>query len=468
MLQAGEKVKMEVNIAVEWQDAGGTALATGVVMDRGKPVAVSLGGAQAAPGGPLSRGGGESVSVPRSVPAAAAAPAAAPAAPQTEAPAPTQRAQAWPRIDAPACQPALQPFDVTVGFALDQQAGVTGGPVVLPHAPETKTLDLTVELAAGEGVQALDGWSRTLTVQVDNLAASQVTFRLVGTEPTNSEHAWLTTLEVRYVLAGTVCGTASRPLIIVPAGSAAAPQERPYGVGWQATVAAASPLVLAADEHAPDLTIEISKPDRNASSGHYVCQLLSPHALSVERGPFGVDLGQDAKTFAKAMVEEIRLFSTSELLEGTIESIGRLVAERLPSQVFDALREVAAKVAPAVPALLIVSAEPYVPWELAWMDLPLDAARPSHLGAQALVGRWLRDDASASSPQAAAAGIVPRPAVHPIAELSVRNMVVMAAWYQAQSGLRRLPKAEDEAKLLAQQYAGVPLAASAPSLRQLL
>src|SRR5205814_7036440 len=120
--------------------------------------------------------------------------------------------------------------------------------------------------------------------------------------------------------------------------------------------------------------------------------------------------------------------STSELLEGTIESIGRLVAERLPSQVFDALREVAAKVAPAVPALLIVSAEPYVPWELAWMDLPLDAARPSHLGAQALVGRWLRDDASASSPQAAAAGIVPRPAVHPIAELSVRNMVVMAAW----------------------------------------
>jgi hypothetical protein len=265
-----------------------------------------------------------------------------------------------------------------------------------------------------------------------------------------------------------VCGTAARPLIILPSASAGAPQPRPFGAGWQTMAATASPVSLVAEKQAPDLTIEITKPDRNASSGAYVCSLCSPHDLAVERGPFDIDLGQDAKTFAKAMVEEIRMFSASELLESTIESIGRLVAERLPVQAFDALREVAAKVAPDVPAVLIVSAEPYVPWELAWMDTPLDASRPNHLGAQALLGRWLRDNSTAPPVGAGAEPVVPRPATHPIGELSVRNMAVMAAWYQASSGLRRLPKAEQEAKSLAETFPSVPLAASSQSLRQLL
>ncbi len=455
---------------IELQPGGGTPLSAGVVMDEGQPVGVSLPDAAQAPDGTshASRQWLERGTLHKATPATRRSAAPAAAQPPAQRATASAHAQAWPRLDAPEHVPAAQPFEVVVGFALDRQAGVAGGQVVLPFEPGVQTLDLSVELSAGKGVEAPDGWSRPLRVSVSDLTAATASFRLVGIEPTNRERAWLTMLEVRYVLAGTVCGTAARPLVILPSASAGAPQPRPFGTGWQTMAATASPVNLVAEKHAPDLTIEITKPDRNASSGAYVCRLCSPHDLVVQRGSFEIDLGQDARTFAKAMVEEIRMFSTSELLEGTIESIGRLVAERLPAQAFEALREVAAKVAPEVPAVLIVSAEPYVPWELAWMDPPLDDSRPSHLGAQALLGRWLRDNATAPPVAAGAEPVVPRPATHPIGELSVRNMAVMAAWYQASSGLRRLPKAEQEAKQLAASFPSVPLAASSQSLRQLL
>jgi hypothetical protein len=60
------------------------------------------------------------------------------------------------------------------------------------------------------------------------------------------------------------------------------------------------------------------------------------------------------------------------------------------------------------------------------MQVPLDATRSSHLGAQAQVGRWLRDDV-ASRAIVAAQGEAARPALTPISRLAVRNMAVMAA-----------------------------------------
>jgi hypothetical protein len=448
---------------IDLQADESTLLSEGVVMEHGRPVGVSL--PDRAPTSEdwkwLERGtfGGSTRS---------SDPLGIPPLPEAAGPAAAADAQVWPRIEAPDFVPAAQAFDVEVGFALQQQAGLSGGAMTLPFVPGTDTLDLTIELSAGRGVDAPDGWSRPLRVSAHAPGAASASFRLIGLEPNNRERAWLTMIEVRYVLAGTVCGTAARPLVVLPSDSAATPSARPYGVGWHTTSTAASPIALVGDPHPPDLTVEITKPDRNAASGSYVCQLRTPHGLDVQRGRFPIDLGQDAKTFAKSIVEEIRMFSASELLESTIESIGRLIADRLPPQVFEALRDVAAKVAPDVPAVLIVSAEPYVPWELAWMDPPLDDQRPSCLGAQALVGRWLRDSTPEPSAESRASTVVMRPATHPISQLGVRNMAVMAAWYQASSGLRRLPKAEQEAKALADNYPSVPLLAMTASVRQLL
>ena len=432
----------------------------GVVMQRGQPVAVVLG-----------VGPPPSAAVPAAVDEASSTLRGAgppvllgdPHKPRAAAPQPTQ---VWPRIDAPGFKPAAQPFDVVVGFAANQQSGVAGGVVHLPFTPETPVLDLTIELSACAGIEAPQGWSRPLRVSADSVLSAEVRFNLVGTEPTNRERACLTTLDVRYVLGGTICGTASRPLVILPAASNGPPPALPFGTAWQSMPAASSPVTLVADEHAPDLTIEITNPGGD-TSGRYECRLISPHALATPSGPFKIALGNDAKTFAKQMVDDLRQYAASELIESALESMGRLVTERLPAQVFDALREVAARVAPAAPAVLIVSAEPYVPWELAWMDTPLDATRPNFLGSQSIVGRWLRD--GASEPGAASAStVVARPATHPVAAIDVGNMAVMAALYKSESGLRRLPQAEDEVRQLAKSYPGVLLPARAQELRDVL
>ena len=375
----------------------------------------------------------------------------------------------WPRLDAPTYVPALVPFDVIVGLATAQRQDVIGGQVIITLPPGAHAVDVTVDLMA-HGLEAPDGWSRTLHVEAADPGASSVCFRLVGHDLAGPEGVHLTTLEVRYVLGGVVCGLASRPLIVGRADAPVLDVSADYGTPWLAQPATATAVDLRQDSEAPDLTIEISKPDRDASSGRFVCRLYSPHDIHVDAGPHDIDFLDDAKTFAKLIVESVRDCAGDPLVENALDSIGDLVAEKLPAAAFDALRAVAERLAPAPPTVLIASAESCVPWELARVAPPIDASRPAFLGAQVVVGRWLRG-APTVTPAGVTAGDAappPRPPTQPPAQISVRNMAVMAGMYRAESGLSKLPAAEAEARALVESYDAVPLAASTQALKQLL
>ena len=375
---------------------------------------------------------------------------------------------AWPRIDAPAYVPARKPFEVIVGLTLKQQAGVSGGEVVIHPPPGASYVDVSVALVA-DGLDATDGWLRTLRVMVDDPASASVKFQLVARDPVGPEPAQPVMLEVRYSYGGTVCGIASRPLVIGQAEAAAFDLPQNFGTSWASQPASVSPVTVQSDPDVADLTIEIFKPDGNPAKGSYVCHLYSPHALTCSMGPFPIELDDDAQSFAKTIVTQVRTYSHSPAVDNLLESHGGLIADKLGTRVMAALREVAALVAPATPAVLLVSADPYVPWELACVDPPLDPKRPKYLGAQVLLGRWLRDrGGSRASTSGAGAEVIVKPPVQPPASIQVKHMAVMAGMYMADSGLRRLPEAEKEAISLQQTYDAVPLAASLQAVKQLL
>jgi hypothetical protein len=462
---------------------GRAAIGTGIVLEGGMPVAVGTTDAggknvfQSEPPPSLFPGSGSGYGsdyyhgsgVGRGA-LRPPTPAPAPAPPAALAPA-TGDIHGWPRLDAPSYVPARVPFTVVLGLAATPDANVSGGEIRIPLAEGAAGLDLTVSLIAG-GVDALDGWTKALHIERAAPTAATVAFSLIGREPSGPEPVHLTTLEARFVHQGAVCGTASRPLIIGRATERYLSAQPGDGTSWLAQPATATPLDLQQGQPVADLTIELAKPDRNYANGRYVCQLLTPHPILIDASPHEIDLGDDAKTFARYLVDQVRQFSKDPIVDSALTAAGNLVAEKLPPAVFDALRGVSARVAPDPPTVLIVSADPYVPWELARLQTPLDATRPPYLGAQTIMGRWLRDPA-APAPKTAgtpAAGVVAvgKPPGQPPATIGVRNMAVMVGLYRADSGLRALPGAEAEGAALVQNHDAIPLAASTQALKQLL
>lgn len=372
---------------------------------------------------------------------------------------PARTISGFPRIDAPGSVAAEERFVVRVGIARERTQGTKDERIVVAVAADVKVVDIDVELAA-EGLVADGGWTRTLSLDVDDPTAASVEFALRGKPPDNPENIRLTKLEIRYVFKGAVCGFATRPLVIGPAGMPAPAQPSPaYGTPWAKQHVVNSSIDLAADHDAADLTIEILKPDGNSTNGRYVCKLYSRHALKTPRGELRVDVGDDAKTFAKETIDQVRLMTGRKSLEDMVRARSRLIANRLPKEVFDALREVAEKVSPQPPTVLIVSAEQFVPWELAEVAPPLDPTRPGLLGAQAIVGRWLREDGARPSPI---------PPLNPVAAMGVPSIAVMIGRYAGANGFNALPFAEKEATEMTQAYGAVVVDADDDGLHQLL
>lgn len=368
--------------------------------------------------------------------------------------------RAWPLLDAPLTAEATKVFEVTVGL-LSQAAGASGAAMDFPLPAGATAVDLVVDLIA-DGFESVGGWQKPLRAELGHIDAARVTFQLVALDPANDAGVLLTTIGARFVYQGVVFGSASRPIVVHRAGTQTPPPEA-RGRNWLAQPPVCTPLLTPDTAYAADLTIEISHPSANPAQGRYDCRLCTPHDVAIDTTPHTIDLGNDARTFARHIVDQVRTFAGDDLTANLFESLGDLVAEKLPRAVFDALATVAAKVAPQVPAVLLVSAEPYVPWELATLAPPLDASRPACLGAQVLLGRWWREGLAGGP-----SGRVARPPADPPARIVVGSMAVMAARYKAESGLQSLPQAEAEAQELVAAHDAVLMAASTTSLKQLL
>jgi hypothetical protein len=352
--------------------------------------------------------------------------------------------RAHPKLDAPREVVVGKPFNFVVGLGASAQRGTrSSGAFTITADPGQETVPIELHIIA-DGFHVKGSTRPTLDVAVSDPTKARVTVELTALP--QADDVRTTSLIVHFVRDGVVCGSAGRHIVV----------EQKKGIAKKIAAAAKGgqrwedaemppPALVLASTGAADIEVDIAKPDGNTTNGRYKCVIRNAHGVPVPSAPLSIDLGDDAETFAKSVMDMAWRWSSDPLGRRLLENVGSKVATKLPAEFWAMLDAVGKKVTgEGRPATLqLNSAESYVPWELSFVEKPLDPKRPQFLGAQVVMGRWILGDSAIPTP--------------PRDTLNVKAMAVVAGMYnKKQSGLNPLPEALKEAQEIAKAFATMP------------
>jgi CHAT domain len=401
-------------------------------------VGASTGGAgpKAAGAGSVASGGGAA--------AAAGDTAAGPSGPAAGAANEDPPRTTFARLSCPDAVVVNSVFDVIVGLADRPDPRVVGEAMTRPPT-SVGAYTITIQLVA-DGMRLAE---RTGTWRLDlPVTAAEpypvATVRLVA-NPTD-QPITATSIRAMYSVDGSPIGLAVRPVAVVRSADlltqAPAPPSAP-GVD----------LSLPAGQVAPDLTVRIERAESQASGRLLVQLLAADPAIETPDAPVLIDIGGDPASDLRRIAAEMLEVEGRPTQYVALRGIGLTIADQLPIEFWNVLAEVAARVGDRAPTILFLSAEPYVPWELAVVDPPLDPDLPPFLAAQATVGRWLLGQR--------------RPPLPPPMSVAVGGFAAVSGVYQL-PGWKRLYDAEAEAADLVRVHAATPVDATTSGILDLL
>ena len=350
---------------------------------------------------------------------------------------------AHPRLEAPDRVDLETVFELRVGLSATPSAGV-----VQPAALRVPAgaFPLTVKLMV-DGFRVL-GASPTveLPVTAEDPYPYQV-LRLVAQD--DPDLAARRSIAAAYLIGDQVVGMAFRWVQVGPEqpGLPAAPPE-----------ATPRPWILDPDaEQVPDLQVLVVS-GNHLGNRTFSWLFHSPHA-TVEGSADWIYHGTDegAAEWARTRLRGVENRRGQPDLAEYLRGIGVEVRHLIPPSLWNALRAVgqaaswesggAGITRQTAPTVLLGTADPYIPWELA--ALPRSWGRPfgEVLGGYAAVGRWIYD----------AEALTPAPA----ATVTVRGMAVISGVYGQGN---QLPEAEAEARHLSTTWSAVPVDALIPDV----
>jgi len=343
---------------------------------------------------------------------------------------------AYARIDAPATVVAEQPFDATIGLAAVLDPALYSTPIDLPPGDHTVVVHVTadgIDLAPGQA------WRHELHLTEDGPLPT-VTLRLAA-EPQDAD-AREARIQALYLHDGHTIGFGSRALIVTRAADTqtALRPTAPQAEGV---------ITLPGDVPAPDLTIDIR---RGRFPGELMWVFDTAHDLPVPDEAPVTTIGDAPRDYARALILRANAREGQPELFAFLRGIGKEIADVMPPQWATLLAAVAAR-AGRPPLVQILSEEPHIPWELAWLDRRIDPDAPNFLSAQACVGRWLLSERDPPWP----------------APPTVDSVAMAAIWgvYEA-PGWQRLHAAEDEGRVLEAHFGATHVPATLDAVTRAL
>lgn len=325
---------------------------------------------------------------------------------------------------------AEREFELNVGLSAAPSSGVVGDPMALPPSVTTSYMLGVHVVAEGFALRAGESWRREVVVTADN---PYPTFTLHLIPEPQGERIRARTIRATYSANGQTIGLAVRSAAVVRSADLMAeagvePQE------------AGVDIAVPTEQMAPDLTVRVLMSDVGPE-GRLLATLESRYpGVQIPDVPLEVDVGRNPDEFARLLINEMNAREGKPGMYQAMLGIGRTIADQLPQPFWDVLSAVAGKAQERgrAPTLLILSEEPYIPWELMAVEPPLDPEAPPILSAQAIVGRWVLGQR--------------RPKLPPPPEVRVGSMAVISGVYGERPGWRRLLEAEEEAKYIAETY----------------
>lgn len=187
-------------------------------------------------------------------------------------------------------------------------------------------------------------------------------------------------------------------------------------------------ILDADDAHQPDVYVQVVT-GNNRADPRLLWLFGSPHPqVAGSGGWIAHGTVEDAAEWSRIRFRGVQARRDKADLPDYLRGIGKEVRALIPPRLWQALR--AAGTVSGTPAVLLGTADPYLPWELALLPESWDRPYGEVLGGYAAIGRWAHP------------GEATAPAPAPAARIEARRMAVVSGDYPKS---RRLAEAEQEA-----------------------
>ena len=338
---------------------------------------------------------------------------------------------------------AEEEFELVLGLAAEQISGIIGDRFTRPESSHG-SYQLTVQVvASGFRLRQGESWRAALPVSTNNPYPS-ICLHL---ESSKQEEAILPrSIQAIYSVDGQTIGMGVRSVAVV----------REARLRTEAKIGDQDPpttISVQAGPSAPDLTIRISTDSKKPGELSWTFDTPFGEVIIPDE-PVCTSIGGQPQTFTRDMMRKANLKEGTPALSKYLLGCGKQIAKSMPSECFLVLRSVQEHIK-RIPSVLLLSQEPYVPWELAALESPLfDDQAPPFLSTQVNIGRWVL-------------GSQQRPKQPPSSKLVINGMGVVSGVYN-RPGWKPLAEAEDEAKQIKTNYGAVSINAASMDVSKCL